>query len=342
VDGDPPPTATRSRFCNATAQLLHELEQVPTLDITENQWIETCYKAVHPDTGEAVEYKQLQESSEGHLWTECCAKEIRRLAQEYKCISGTNTIHFIKVDQIPPERKATYLRLVVADRPNKDNTKRVRFTVGGDKIDYPGEVATKTAGLTTAKILLNSTISTPGARFCAFDIKGFYSNTPMERYKYMHIYIQQIPKTIFDSYNLQELVHNNQVYVEIRKGMYGLSQAGILANKQLIKYLQTHGYHQSPHTHSLFTHKTCPIAFSLVVDDVGIKYVGKEHAQHLFKAFSSKYTVTAIWIGKQFLGMTLDWDYTNGTVDISMPRYIAKALQRFHHSKPTKLEHAPH
>jgi hypothetical protein len=109
VDGEPPPTATRSRFRNTTAQLLHELEQVPTLDIAENQWIETCYKAVHPDTGEAVKYKQLQESSEGHLWTECCAEEIGRLAQGYKCISGTNTIHFIKVDQLPPGRQATYL-----------------------------------------------------------------------------------------------------------------------------------------------------------------------------------------------------------------------------------------
>jgi hypothetical protein len=126
---------------------------------------------LHPDTGETVEYKDLVKSTEGQLWTECCAEEIGRLAQGYKCTQGTDTIHFIKVTDIPTNRKATYLRLVVADRPNKDNPRRVRYTVGGDQIHYPGEVSTKAADISTAKILLNSVISTPDARFCAFDIK---------------------------------------------------------------------------------------------------------------------------------------------------------------------------
>jgi hypothetical protein len=133
-----------------------------------------------------------------------------------------DTIHFIRVEAIPDGRKATYLQLVVADCPNKDNPRRVRFTVGGNKIDYPGEVSTKTADLATAKILLNSVISTPGARFCAFDIKDFYLNTPMSRFEYMRIPINQIPHTIFEQYKLHELVHKDHVYVEIRKGMYRL------------------------------------------------------------------------------------------------------------------------
>jgi hypothetical protein len=71
------------------------------------------------------------------------------------------------------------------------------------------------------------------------------------------------------------------------------------------------------------------IAFSLVVDNFGVKYVGLEHAQHLFDTLQSNYTVTADWDGNSFLGMKLDWVYTNMTVDISMPGYVAKALQRF-------------
>jgi hypothetical protein len=39
--------------------------------------------------------------------------------------------------------------------------------------------------------------------------------------------------------------------------------------------------------------------------------------------------------------MTLDWDYQAGHVDISMPGYIEKALQKFTHSKPTRAHHAP-
>jgi Reverse transcriptase (RNA-dependent DNA polymerase) len=336
-----PDNGTKGRFVQATACLAQEAS-TPILHMGNSNWTETCYKAIHPDTGDAVEYKQLLDSSDGHLWTECCAEEIGRLAQGYKCTIGTNTIHFIRINDIPPGRKATYLRLVVADRPNKENTRRVRFTVGGDKVEYPGDVSTKTAGLITAKILINSVISTPDARFCAFDIKDFYLNTPMERYEYMRIPIHQIPQTIFEQYNLQEMVHNDHVYVEIRKGMYGLPQAGILANKKLLPHLAKHGYHPCPNTHGLFTHETRPIAFSLIVDDFGVKYVGKQHAEHLFAALQEEYSVTANWKGDTFLGMKLQWDYEANTVDLSMPGYVQKALQQFQPVPPHKAEHSPH
>jgi hypothetical protein len=160
------PEETKGRYVNTTARLLATAPDPPIMDISNGTWEQTCYKAVHPDTGEAVEYKQLQSSRgpEGHLWTECCAEEIGWLAQGYKCTVGMDTIHFIKVTDIPPGRKATYLQqFLVAGSPNKENPHRVRFTVGRDKVEYPGEVPTKTAGLTTAKILFSSVISTPGA-----------------------------------------------------------------------------------------------------------------------------------------------------------------------------------
>ena len=333
---------TTGRFGNAIALMLADAPEPPILNLPHDAWTETCYKAIHPDTGELVEYKQLIKSSEGYLWEECCAEEIGRLAQGYKCVAGTDTIHFIKVQDIPSGRKPTYLRLVVADKPNKENPRRVRFTAGGDQIKYPGEVSTKTSGMHTAKILLNSVISTPSARFCAFDIKDFYLNTPMERYEYMRIPLHQIPKEIYEQYNLQEITHNGFVYVEIRKGIYGLPQAGILANTQLIELLATHGYHQCTHTHGLFTHTTRPISFTLVVDDFGVKYIGIENAEHLLGVLQSAYEVTHNWNGDKFLNIKLDWDYQNGTVDLSMPGYIEKALQRFQHENPTKPEHSPH
>jgi hypothetical protein len=234
--------------------------------------------------------------------------------------------------------------LVVADRPNKENPRHVCFTVGGDRIEYPGEVSTKTAGLVTAKILISSVISTPEAWFCAFDIEDFYLNTPMERYKYMWIPIHQIPEVIFQIYQLQDITHQGHVYVEICKGMYGLPQTGILANKMLLTHLVKHGYHPCENTHGLFTHATRPIAFSLVVDDFGVKYIGKENTNHLYNTLKAKYTVTANWAGDLFLGMKLDldWNYEKGHGNLSMPGYIAKALQCFNITPPTKPEHAPH
>ena len=85
---------------------------------------------------------------------------------------------FIKHSDIPKGRKPTYLRVVAAYRPEKDNPHRVRWTVGGDRVDYPGDVSTKTAALTTAKLLFNSVISTTCGRFMVGDLKDFYLGTP--------------------------------------------------------------------------------------------------------------------------------------------------------------------
>ena len=69
--------------------------------------------------------------------------------------------------------------------------------------------------------------------------------------------------------------------MKIQQGMYGLPHAGILANELLNKCLLQNDYFEVPHTPVLFQHKTRPVWFILVVDDVGIKYSGKEHVQHM-------------------------------------------------------------
>ena len=63
-------------------------------------------------------------------------------------------------------------------RPEKAEPNRTRLVVGGDRINYPGEVGTPTAEMLVAKLLFNSTISTKGARFMTMDISNFYLMTP--------------------------------------------------------------------------------------------------------------------------------------------------------------------
>ena len=100
----------------------------------------------------------------------------------------------------------------------------------------------------------------------------------------MQLPLDIITDEIIETYNLRELAHDGKVYIEIRKGMYGLRQAGILANKLLVKRLETFGYYPVEFTPGLWRHKWRPIIFSLVVDDFGVKYTGKEHADHLVQA----------------------------------------------------------
>ena len=74
--------------------------------------------------------------------------------------------------------------------------------------------------------------------------------------------------------------------------MYGLPQAGLLANELLEKRLNQNGYYQSKLIPGLWKHQTRPITFTLVVDDFGVKYVGIEHAQHLESVLKQHYAVT--------------------------------------------------
>jgi len=281
----------------------------------------------------------------GDKWITATADEIGRLLAQGNLPDmphGTDTIHFIKVSDIPAGQKATYLKIVAADKPNKAVPQRIRFTVGGDKIVYDGIVSTKTAELTSTKILINSVLSTPGAKFMTCDIKDFYLNTPMDKFEYMRIPVRDIPATIMDQYNLFDLIHNDHVYVEIRKGMYGLPHAGKIANDRLVQHLATHGYHQAAHTPGLFRHATRPVTFVLVVDDFGVKYIGQEHAQHLLDTLRLSYELTEDWTGSKYCGLTLKWDYINRTCDISMPGYVQNALQRFGVPPPSRPQDSPH
>ena len=93
--------------------------------------------------------------------------------------------------------------------------------------------------------------------------------------------ISDFPENVIEHYNLREKATPDRfVYVAIKRGMYGLPQSRILAQELLEQRLEKHGYKQSQFTPSLWTHEWRPIRFSLVVDDFGVKYVGKEHVDH--------------------------------------------------------------
>ena len=83
----------------------------------------------------------------------------------------------------------------------------------------------------------------------------------MDNYEYMFMPINQIPQEIINRYNLHKIAHNGKVYVEICHGMYGLPQAGILAEKQVICFLGSYGYSPVPHTPGLWRHQWQPITF---------------------------------------------------------------------------------
>jgi hypothetical protein len=87
----------------------------------------------------------------------------------------------------------------------------------------------------------------------------------------MVINFASLPQEMIEKYDLNEIAQDGKVYIEIQKGMYGLPQAGILANELLQRNLVNDGYRPTTHTHGLWTHDTRLISFSLVVDDFRVK-----------------------------------------------------------------------
>jgi hypothetical protein len=172
------------------------------------------------------------------------------------------------------------------------------------------------------------------------DIKNFYLGNPLPRFEYMKMLLSRFPEEIIQKYNLNALAVDGWVYIEIRKGMYGLKQAG-LANQLLQTRLAPFGYYPDRHTPGLWLHKTRPISFTLVVDDFAVKYIGKQHAEHLWNVLLQTYELRTDWTATVYSGMTLKWDYNERTCDISMHGYVSNVLSKFQHDSPKQPQHTP-
>ncbi len=159
----------------------------------------------------------------------------------------------------------------------------------------------------------------------------------------MKLKLSDIPSEIKREYKIQELASSDKyVYCQIRKGMYGLPQAGIIAQELLAQRLAKYGYNQSKIVPGLWTHNTKPVCFTLCVDDFAIKFTNIADATHLIEALKKDYTITIDWDATKYIGLTIKGDYDGGKVHMHMPGYIEKTLKRFNHEKPSKKQNSPY
>ncbi len=128
----------------------------------------------------------------------------------------------------------------------------------------------------------------------------------------------------------------------MRQAVWGLPQASILANKRLQQILAPFGYFECDNTPGLWYHKSRPVSFTLVVNDFRVKYIGKEHTMHLIESIKKTYTLTEDLTGNLYCGISLEWNYINQTVNISMPNYINKKLQEYNHVLPKRPQYSPY
>jgi hypothetical protein len=166
--------------------------------------------------------------------------------------------------------------------------------------------------------------------YCIISPRGVWEIGVFVRLPYLRFY-----------HNLNALAVDGWVYIDIRKGMYGLEQAGLLANQLLQARLAPFGYYPAHHNPGLWLNKTRPISCTLVVDNFAVKYVGKQHPEHLRNALLRTYELTTDWTATVYSGMTLKWDYKHRTCDISMPGYVSNVSSKFQHDAPKHQQHTP-
>jgi hypothetical protein len=108
----------------------------------------------------------------------------------------------------------------------------------------------------------------------------------------MKMPLSLFPSWIVEQYDLKTHAKNGWIHLEMRRAVWGLPQAGILANKRLQSKLTPFGYHECINTPSLWYHEARLVTFTLVVDDFGVKYVDKTDVEHLIASIKTTYNLT--------------------------------------------------
>jgi hypothetical protein len=164
------------------------------ISLGNNHWTNMPLEnaVIHPITGMGVEVEYtalMKDPTLEPLWKIGFGNELGCLFQGIHKIKGTSTCFFVELTNIPKDFQITYGKHVCDYKPHKKGKSWVRLTVGGNIIEYYGDVATSTADITNFKILINSTLSKMDAEMMMMEINNYYLGTPLPRYEYMRMLV---------------------------------------------------------------------------------------------------------------------------------------------------------
>ena len=124
---------------------------------------------IDDETGGSPEYIYLIKRDKHRIiWMKYVSKTLGRLAQGVgDIVKMTNAIFSLEHDKTPTERKkdVTYRNIVCNYIPQKYKPRHTRLVSGGILISFSINVSAITDNITTAKLLVNSTIYTKCEKF---------------------------------------------------------------------------------------------------------------------------------------------------------------------------------
>jgi len=308
--------------------------------------------ALLPTKGVApITLKSVLKGPDRALWLIALSTELDKLLVG-KNADGTTTAVMtpIQPSELPQGRKVAYYNPQVKLKILLDGMaqRRCRGTYGGNVSDYTGDKSAVVADIATVKLLLNKVVSSRGEyKLTVADLKDFYLGSDLgERKEYMFIRDDQIPEDILERHKLDLFLHmrptfGHGVLVRCDKTIYGLPQAGLIAQTRLNKLLAQHGYHRCKNTPGLYYHETRPTYFTLVVDDFLMACKSDEDRDHLLDVLRLLYEVKVDYKAQRYVGITIHHDLVKHRIEISVPGYIANTLERFGIEPKPHGTHAP-
>jgi hypothetical protein len=314
---------------------------------------ESLANALLPTKGVApISLKSVLKGPDRDLWLIALSTELNKLLDS-KTAAGDNATAVmtpIQPSDLPQGRKVAYYNPQVKLKILIDGMiqRRCRGTYGGNVSDYTGDKSAVVADIATVKLLLNMVVSSKGAyKLTVADLKDFYLGSDLgERKEFMFIRKDQLPADIIERHKLDLFLHmrptfGHGVLVRCDKTIYGLPQAGLIAQKRLNKLLAEHGYHRCENTPGLYHHETRPTFFTLVVDDFLMACKSDEDRDHLLDVLRLLYEVKVDYKAQRYVGITIHHDIVKHRIEISVPNYIKNTLERFGIEIKTHGTHAP-
>jgi hypothetical protein len=333
--GDPNPYAKgafefRSKVHLATSMGVHECDDD---DAQYSLW--SHIHAVYTETGKLTYHKSqlLKDEVARKKWAG------KMDAEMYRLIVTTRTATPVARGDIPADKMISYCSLLLEAREGKDW--RVRCVFGGDRQTPRPEWTSRNSDMVTKKIFANAMVSS-GKKLCILDIKDFYI-APMnvlESPEYMFLAPKDISPKMREEYGHLIEESTGRLYLRIDKSIYGMRQAGFIAQKNLIELLKENGYRESGYD-SIFTSSDGKVIFLTHTDDFAIGYDEDDGVERLKNILTAaKYTLVIDKDAKNFCGFQVKYDREAlvPSMTLSVEKILEKALLRFGYSEDDKLK----
>ena len=329
-DSDPYKATYAPKVRLATSLGVHECD-----DDDAQRFLSSHVYAVYTETGKLTFQKsqQLPEEWKRIKWAEKMDAEMERL------IVNTGTAIPISWDEMDPEKVASYCSMVMEAREGKDW--RVRCVFGGDRQTPRPEWTSRNSDMVTKKIFANAIVSS-GKKLCILDIKDFYI-APMnvlDTPEYMFISAKDISPKLRATYGHLIEQRSGRLLLKLVKSIYGMRQAGFIAQKNLIELLKAHGYRESGYD-SIFTSDDGKVIFLTHTDDFAIGYDEEKGVEKLKGILTdARYTLVIDKEAKNFCGFQVKYDREAlvPTMTLSVEKILEKALLRFGYNDTNMLK----